>query len=57
MRLFCRVSIVEKDDRGYEKLKAKVDSDVELTEAPAIIPLDMWKVQTSCSFGVPWLYC
>jgi hypothetical protein len=30
-----------------------MDSDVELTEAPAIIPLDMRNLQTSCSFGVP----
>jgi len=44
---------VEKDDKGHEKLRAKMGSDVEPTGARAIILLDVWKVQTSCGFGMP----
>ncbi|KAF2189559.1 hypothetical protein K469DRAFT_700777 [Zopfia rhizophila CBS 207.26] len=53
MRLFCRGRVVEKSDKGFEELRARMGSDIELTGARAIILLDVWKVQTSCGFGVP----
>lgn len=53
MRLFCFGSIIEKDNKGFEALRAKMGNDVKLTGARAIVLLNVWKVQTSCGFGVP----
>jgi hypothetical protein len=57
MRLFCRGRVVEKGDREFEELRARMaastGSDVEFTGGRAIILLRVFKVQTSCGFAVP----
>lgn len=59
MRLFCTGRVVEKWDRHYQELRAKMATEngdeVDLTGARAIIVLKVLKVQTSCGFGVPML--
>jgi hypothetical protein len=59
MRLFCRGRVVEKWDRYYQELRAKMATengdDVDVTGARAIIVLKIKKVQTSCGFGVPMI--
>jgi hypothetical protein len=59
MRLFCKGRVVEKWDRYYQELRAKMATengdDVDVTGARAIIVLKIKKVQTSCGFGVPMI--
>lgn len=53
MRLFCKGTVVEKADEEFQRLKMQMGKSVGLTGARAIILLDVFKVQTSCGFGVP----
>ncbi|OCL12026.1 pyridoxamine phosphate oxidase family protein [Glonium stellatum] len=55
MRLFCQGQVVEKDDKGFEELMAKMGNGMSLIGARAVILLRVFKVQTSCGFGVPLL--
>jgi hypothetical protein len=59
MRLFCKGRVVEKWDRYYQELRAKMATEngdeVDITGARAIIVLKVKKVQTSCGFGVPMM--
>jgi hypothetical protein len=54
MRFFCRGSIVEWDSPRFEPLLAQMSKE-RIESARAIIMLDVWKVQTSCGYGVPFL--
>ncbi|KAF2495853.1 pyridoxamine phosphate oxidase [Lophium mytilinum] len=53
MRLFCRGTVIELGDKKFEPLAAKMGHSVGLPGARAIILLDVYKLQTSCGFGVP----
>jgi hypothetical protein len=57
MRLFCTGRVVEKGDQRFEELRERMSRcngrDVELVGGRAIILLHVFKVQTSCGFGVP----
>lgn len=57
MRLFCQGNVVENDDKGFDELKLRMgrcmESEIDLAGARAIILLHVFKVQTSCGFGVP----
>jgi hypothetical protein len=57
MRLFCTGRVIEKWDRYYQELRAKMATEngdeVDITGARAIIVLKVKRVQTSCGFGVP----
>ncbi|OCK97630.1 uncharacterized protein K441DRAFT_655502 [Cenococcum geophilum 1.58] len=53
MRLFCQGRVVEKDDKGFQELVAKMGKGMCLIGARAVILLRVFKLQTSCGFGVP----
>ncbi|KAF2813384.1 uncharacterized protein BDZ99DRAFT_412079 [Mytilinidion resinicola] len=53
MRLFCRGTVVELGDERFGPLAAQMGKLVSLPGARAIILLDVYKLQTSCGFGVP----
>ncbi|KAL6719532.1 hypothetical protein ACLMJK_003773 [Lecanora helva] len=57
MRFFCRASVVEWDAGGFEILVEKMVGmgGKRVEGARAVIELDVFKVQTSCGFGVPFL--
>ncbi|MCJ1340840.1 hypothetical protein MMC09_006136 [Bachmanniomyces sp. S44760] len=56
MRFFCRGRVVERGDGGFEsEVKRMGKGKGEVLGARAVILLDVWKVQTSCGFGVPLL--
>ncbi|KAK3175673.1 hypothetical protein K4F52_010082 [Lecanicillium sp. MT-2017a] len=63
LRLFCRSSVVEWDDKRFPGLVNEVAGGKtdRLGGARAVIVCDIWQVQTSCGYGVPrvkkGLYC
>lgn len=52
MRFFCTGRVVEWDSPRFESLLVKMGKK-RVDGARAIILLDVWKVQTSCGYGVP----
>ncbi|RFU24997.1 hypothetical protein B7463_g11339, partial [Scytalidium lignicola] len=54
MRFFCTARVVEWDQPEFESLLAKMGKK-RIDGARAIIFLDVFKVQTSCGYGVPRL--
>jgi hypothetical protein len=55
MRLFCTGKVIERDDKRFEALRASMGPRIEITGQRAIILMHVFKVQTSCGFGVPLL--
>jgi len=58
MRFFCTGRVVEWDQAEFEGLMGRVlggDRAKRVEGARAVIVLDVFKVQTSCGFGVPLL--
>ncbi|KAL7276620.1 hypothetical protein RUND412_000386 [Rhizina undulata] len=55
LRLFCTGKVVEWDHAEFPVWIEKMGKDKELKGARAVILLDIFKVQTSCGFGVPIL--
>ncbi|KAF2094664.1 pyridoxamine phosphate oxidase [Rhizodiscina lignyota] len=58
LRLFCRGRVVEKADKDFNAwVERMIDSGMKMDKAMkgirAVIVLDVFKVQTSCGFGVP----
>ncbi|RPB09131.1 hypothetical protein P167DRAFT_548362 [Morchella conica CCBAS932] len=57
LRLFCRGRVVEKEEEEFGKLLEEMGMQVGegkgLEAARAVVVMDVWKVQTSCGFGVP----
>ncbi|MCJ1266459.1 hypothetical protein MMC22_006344 [Lobaria immixta] len=54
MRFFCMGKVIEWDQPEFESLIRKMGKE-KIEGARAIILLDVFKVQTSCGFGVPLL--
>lgn len=54
MRFFCMGKVVEWDDPRFEGLLKRMGKE-RIEGARAVILLDVFKVQTSCGFGVPLL--
>ncbi|KFY91670.1 hypothetical protein V500_04540 [Pseudogymnoascus sp. VKM F-4518 (FW-2643)] len=54
MRFFCTGRVVEWDDKDFDSWLAKMGNK-KILGARAVIVLDVFKVQTSCGFGVPKL--
>ncbi|CAF9933180.1 MAG: hypothetical protein ALECFALPRED_005496 [Alectoria fallacina] len=54
MRFFCMGKVVEWDDPRFDGLLRKMGKE-RIEGARAVILLDVFKVQTSCGFGVPLL--
>ncbi|KAL1304048.1 hypothetical protein AAFC00_000485 [Neodothiora populina] len=54
LRLFCTGRVVEFDQPEYEGLLKKMGKE-QLSGARAVILLNIFKVQTSCGYGVPLL--
>ncbi|OBT72583.1 hypothetical protein VF21_08163, partial [Pseudogymnoascus sp. 05NY08] len=54
MRFFCTGRVIEWDDREFDSWLAKMGNK-KILGARAVIVLDVFKVQTSCGFGVPKL--
>ena len=54
MRFFCTGKVVEWDQPEFEPLLRKMGKK-KIEGARAVILLDVFKVQTSCGFGVPML--
>ncbi|CAD6569713.1 MAG: hypothetical protein ASARMPRED_003115 [Alectoria sarmentosa] len=54
MRFFCMGKVVEWDDPRFDVLLKKMGKE-RIEGARAVILLDIFKVQTSCGFGVPLL--
>lgn len=52
MRFFCTGRVVEWDTSEFEKLIDKMGKK-RVDGARAVIVLTVWKVQTSCGYGVP----
>ncbi|GME23142.1 pyridoxamine phosphate oxidase [Neofusicoccum parvum] len=55
MRLFCTGRVVEKDDPHFDDWVAKTGIREGVKACRAVIVLDIFKVQTSCGYGVPVL--
>ncbi|MCJ1359846.1 MAG: hypothetical protein MMC33_009849 [Icmadophila ericetorum] len=54
MRFFCWGRVVEHADKEFGLWVGKMGKKAEAVKgARAVILLDVWKVQTSCGFGVP----
>lgn len=53
MRFFCTGEVIEWDDPGFEAMWKKMGISKPVEGARAIILLHVFKVQTSCGFGVP----
>jgi len=53
LRFFCRGKVVEWDQPAFETTWKKMGISKPVDGARAIILLDVFKVQTSCGFGVP----
>jgi hypothetical protein len=54
LRFFCTGTVIEWDSPRFETLLEKMGK-ARLDGARAVILLDVWKVQTSCGYGVPRL--
>ncbi|KAL4886690.1 hypothetical protein BJY04DRAFT_228481 [Aspergillus karnatakaensis] len=54
LRLFCKGTVIEYSDPNFETYLRRMDGK-KLVGARAIISLNVFKVQTSCGFGVPQL--
>lgn len=54
LRLFCLGRVIEWDTPSFDDLLAKMGKQ-KVDGARAVILLDVWKVQTSCGYGVPRL--
>ncbi|KAL4735252.1 hypothetical protein BDV11DRAFT_208657 [Aspergillus similis] len=54
LRFFCTGSVIEWSDSGFGPYLERMGGK-KLTGARAIIRLDVFKVQTSCGYGVPQL--
>ncbi|ELR10104.1 hypothetical protein VC83_07565 [Pseudogymnoascus destructans] len=54
MRFFCTGRVIEWDDKEFDSWLAKMGNK-KILGARAVIVLDVFKVQTSCGFGVPKL--
>lgn len=54
LRFFCTGKVVEWDDPKFEALLQRMGKE-RIEGARAVISLDVFKVQTSCGFGVPLL--
>ncbi|TVY43341.1 Pyridoxamine 5'-phosphate oxidase family protein [Lachnellula occidentalis] len=52
MRFFCTGRVVEWDQPEFESLMVRMGKK-KVDGARAVIVLDVWKVQTSCGYGVP----
>ncbi|CAM6102778.1 unnamed protein product [Calypogeia fissa] len=55
LRFFCTGKVVEWNQQEFEILLTKVGDNKRIAGARAVILLDVFKVQTSCGFGVPRL--
>ncbi|KAL1644764.1 hypothetical protein SLS58_004229 [Diplodia intermedia] len=56
MRLFCTGRVVERDSPQFDGWVAKTGIKGGLKACRAVIILDIFKVQTSCGYGVPILF-
>ncbi|RDW72162.1 hypothetical protein BP5796_08196 [Coleophoma crateriformis] len=54
MRFFCKGSVIEWDSPLFDTYLTKMNK-AKVDGARAVILLDVWKVQTSCGYGVPRL--
>ncbi|KAI1077468.1 hypothetical protein F5B20DRAFT_592783 [Whalleya microplaca] len=54
LRLFCTGRVVEWDMAGFEDAIKSMGKE-KIAGTRAVIVLDIWKVQTSCGYGVPIL--
>jgi len=56
LRLFCKGTVVEAGQPDFNKLLAQTRGGTEWQMSPrSLIFLDIYKVQTSCGYGVPML--
>ncbi|PGH14533.1 hypothetical protein AJ79_03026 [Helicocarpus griseus UAMH5409] len=56
LRLFCSGKVIEWDEPGFHAMLGKMGMAGKYVEgARAVIVLDVFKVQTSCGYGVPRL--
>ncbi|KAF4540511.1 putative pyridoxamine phosphate oxidase protein [Lasiodiplodia theobromae] len=55
MRLFCTGRVVERNSRQFDEWVAKTGIKEGIKACRAVIVLDVFKVQTSCGYGVPVL--
>jgi hypothetical protein len=56
LRLFCKGRVVEADENKeeFDSWVVKMEKEDSMTKGVrAVILLDIWKVQTSCGYGVP----
>lgn len=53
LRFFCKGKVIEWDEPEFESTWKKMGISKPVEGARAIILLDVFKVQTSCGFGVP----
>lgn len=53
LKLYCTGKVFEKGDKGFYQLIKRMGENIELPGSRAVILLHVWKVQTSCGFGVP----
>lgn len=54
LRFWCSGHVIEKTDPRFQPLLVKMSAD-RFSAVRAIILLDVWKVATSCGYGVPVL--
>lgn len=54
VRLFCKARVVEADSPEFPIYLEKMGLE-EVDGARAVVVLDIWKVQTSCGYGIPIL--
>ncbi|KAL2869179.1 uncharacterized protein BJX67DRAFT_370847 [Aspergillus lucknowensis] len=54
LRLFCTGSVIEWSDPGFQPFLERMGGK-SMVAARAVIRLDVFKVQTSCGYGVPLL--
>ncbi|MCJ1309895.1 hypothetical protein MMC25_003556 [Agyrium rufum] len=52
-RFFCKGRVVEWDDQQFPHWLERLGGGLGVEGVRAVIVLDVWKVQTSCGFGVP----
>ncbi|EFR03723.1 pyridoxamine phosphate oxidase [Nannizzia gypsea CBS 118893] len=56
LRLFCTGKVIEHDDPAFKGWLSKMGlADRYIVSARAVIALDIFQVQTSCGYGVPFL--
>ena len=55
LRFFCTGRLTEWDQPGFAAAMARMGDGMNIAGARAVIHLDVFKVQTSCGYGVPLL--